>query len=82
MEVWGAANEHSSPFLRTATSATSTADQHNEYEIDVRETHRLMGWMVRHCARVLTRFQIKSDGRTACRNTRDKENVKGARAVR
>ena len=32
-----------------------------------------MGWMVRHCAWIFDRLQIKSDGRTACRRMRDKD---------
>ena len=43
---------------------------------DVGATHRLMGWMVRHCAWVLNRFQLWSDGQTAYRNVRDKNYEK------
>ena len=43
-------------------------------EIDVGASHRLMGWMIRHAAWILNRFQIKSDGRTAYRNVRDKDH--------
>ena len=43
-------------------------------KIDVGASHRLMGWMIRHAAWILNRFQIKSDGRTAYRNTRNKDH--------
>ena len=35
---------------------------------EVGPDHVLMGWMVRHCARVLNNFQVKGTGRTPCRS--------------
>ena len=38
------------------------------YKTEIGPAHVLMGWMVRHCARVVNNFQVKGAGRTPYRS--------------
>ena len=44
-----------------------------KYKTEVGLDHVLMGWMVRHCAWVVTTFQVKRTGRTPYRSIRGKD---------
>ena len=44
-----------------------------KYKTEVGPDHVLMGWMVRHCARVVNNFQVKGTGRTPYRFVRCKD---------
>ena len=44
-----------------------------QFKTEVRPDHVLMGWMVRHCARVVNNFQVKGTKRTPYRALRGKD---------
>ena len=44
-----------------------------KYKTEVGLDHVLMGWMVRHCAWVVTNVQVKGTGRTLYRSIRSKD---------
>ena len=44
-----------------------------KYKTEVGPDHVLMGWMVRHCARVLNKFEVNGTGSTLCRSIRGKD---------
>ena len=39
-----------------------------KYKTVVGLDHVLMGWMARHCAWIVNKFQVKGTGRTPCRS--------------